>query len=317
MPKDVTNGKLKSVTVIFSPYHVGIRDHAVGAGPGRLRNSGLVSAIRKLDVEVHEVEIERVYDAEGDIGRSFEVIRRIARAVTAARDAESFPIVIAGNCSATVGVLAGLSGSEAIAERELGCIWFDSHDDFNVPDTVLSGYFDSMGVAIMAGQCWKTLAGSVPGFRPLRLERFVHVGMRDVNELEKKRVKEAGYDVVWGNEQDKVDFRSELERVVGRKREMAVDGGWTMVHVDLDCLDGSVARVNKYGGTKGGLMGQDLSGCLDLLGRGGQGKVMPMSLTIASYDPEYDESGRVAGIAVEAVEGFVRALKETGALEGG
>ena len=32
-----------------------------------------------------------------------------------------------------------------------------AHDDFNIPDTVLSGYFDGMPIAIMAGQCWKAL----------------------------------------------------------------------------------------------------------------------------------------------------------------
>ncbi|KAI1615400.1 hypothetical protein EDD36DRAFT_188233 [Exophiala viscosa] len=315
MSEDVTYGTLRPVTVIFSPYHVGIHNHAVSAGPGRLRNSGLVSSLQKLGVKVHEVEIKRVYNSEGDIGRSFEVIRRIAWAVTAARDGGSFPIVIAGNCSATVGVLAGLTGCKAFAERELGCIWFDSHDDFNIPDTVMSGYFDSMGVAIMAGQCWKALAGSVPGFRPLKLKRFVHVGMRDVNELERVRVSEAGYDVVWGDEERKVDFRGELEEAIGGNKEMKEDGGLTMVHVDLDCLDGSVARVNKFGGTKGGLMGEDLVRCMDLLGSGAEGNVMPVSLTVASYDPQYDDGGKVAGIAVGAVEGFVRALMETGVLE--
>lgn len=319
MPQDVTSEKLKSVTVILSPYHVGIRDHAVGAGPGKLRDSGLCSRIRELGIQVHEVEIERVYDSEGDIGRSFEVMRRIARAVTAARDGGSFPIVIAGNCSATVGVLGGLSGSKAFDQTELGCIWFDSHDDFNIPDTVQSGYFDSMGVAIMAGQCWKALAASVPGFKPLRLERFVHVGLRDVNELERTRVREAGYDVVWGDDdvKKKVDFRGELERVIERTEELHREGGLTMVHVDMDCLDGSIARVNKFGGTKGGLMGEDLLECLDLLGRGAGAKVTPVSLTVASYDPEYDEGGKVAGIAVQGVEEFVRTLKKKGVLEGG
>ena len=63
---------LHSVTVIFSPYHVGIHDHAVGTGPGRIREKGLPSKLQELGIAVHEVEIGRVDDFDGDIGRSFE-----------------------------------------------------------------------------------------------------------------------------------------------------------------------------------------------------------------------------------------------------
>jgi arginase len=70
---------LQSVTVIFSPYHVGIRHHAAGAGPARIREKGLVLSLLHLGVAVHEVEIEPVDDFDGDIGRSFEVIRRTAK----------------------------------------------------------------------------------------------------------------------------------------------------------------------------------------------------------------------------------------------
>ena len=66
---------LHSVTVIFSPYHVGIRDHAVGAGPGRIREKGLLSKLRELGVAVHEVEIEPVDDFDGDTFRAVYTVR--------------------------------------------------------------------------------------------------------------------------------------------------------------------------------------------------------------------------------------------------
>ena len=58
-----------SLTIIFSPYHVGIRDHRVGDGPNRIRALGLVSSLEKLGIKVHIDEIPPVDDFEGEIGR--------------------------------------------------------------------------------------------------------------------------------------------------------------------------------------------------------------------------------------------------------
>jgi arginase len=296
---------LHSVTVIFSPYHVGIRDHAVGAGPGRIREKGLVFKLQKLGIAVHEVEIEPVDGFDGDIGRSFEVFRRTAKLVTAARDAGSFPIVVSGNCGASVGVLAGLTGSRDLKEKELGCVWFDAHDDFNVPDTVLSGYFDSMGIAIMAGQCWKALSKTMPGYKPLDLKKFVHRGLRDLNDIERSRVAEAGYPVIWGNTESHVDFRGELEQQLDKRSINPA-----MVHVDLDCLDSSVGQVNKFEPAPGGLSEDDLIGCLKML----PAKVDAVSLTIGSFDPVYDKEDKITGIAIRGIISFVSSLLDTGIL---
>lgn len=79
---------------------------AVGAGPAHLKLRGLVSTIRKRGIKVDEVELPPVHDEfEGDIARSFEVLRRTAISVRQAHEQASFPIVIAGNCSSSVGVL--------------------------------------------------------------------------------------------------------------------------------------------------------------------------------------------------------------------
>ena len=296
-----------SVTVIFSPYHVGIHNDAVGAGPTRLREQGLLAAVRKLGVVVNEFEIKPVDEvAEGDIGRSFEVFRRTAKLVTAARDAGSFPIVVAGNCSAEVGVLGGIRGSKELGASEVGCVWFDAHDDFNVPDTVLSGYFDSMPVAIMAGQCWKALLQTIPGYKPLDLARFVHCGLRDVNDMERKRVLDAGYPVIWGRTDKHVDFGAELRKVLDSR---AV--GPALVHVDLDSLDSTVGQASGFPPAPGGLSENDLIECLKILAV----QAEPVSLTVASFDPAYDADDKITGVAIRAVVSFVSSLLEGGILK--
>lgn len=172
-----------------------------------------------------------------------------------------------------------------------------------MPDTVLSGYFDSMPVAMMAGQCWKALLETVPGFRPLNLARFVHCGLRDVSDAERERVSSAGYPVVWGDTERNVDFREELGRILDRRPINPA-----MVHLDLDVLDSSVGQVNKFAAAPGGILEEDFIGCLKMLA----GRVRPLSLTVASFDPTYDSDDRVVGIAIRGVIAFVRSLIDSG-----
>lgn len=293
---------LRSISLIFSPYHVGIRNQGPGAGPAFIRGRGLLPALKTLGLPIRELEIEPVDDSEGEIGRSFEVIRRTSKLVTQERNAGSFPIIFSGNCSASVGVAAGLAASENLKQEEIGCVWFDAHDDYNTPDTVMSGYFDSMPIAMLAGQCWKGLLKTVPGHRPLDLQRLVHVAMRDVTEVERARVVEAGFDVVWGSTEKKVDFAGELGGILKRKEKCP-----TMVHLDLDSLDVSLGKVNKFS-APGGLLEADLDGCLRHVSQA----TLPASLTVASLDPSFEGAENIAEIAVRVVRAFTEQLVTSG-----
>lgn len=183
-------------------------------------------------------------------------------------------------------------------------MWFDAHDDFNTPDTVMSGYFDSMPIAMLAGQCWEGLLGTVPGHEAMDLERLVHVGMRDVNDLERARVVEAGFDVIWGSTEKKVDFGAELGVVLRRKKL-----GATMVHFDVDSLDMSIGHANRFA-APGGLLREDIIGCL----KGISETAEPVSLTVASFDPSYEGAGNLASVAVEAIKVFLQSLVRSGVL---
>ena len=294
------NAALESVSLVYSPYHVGLRDEGPGAGPGFLRSHGLAQSLRDMGVTVNELEIEPVDDFEGEIGRGFEILRRTSALVTQERDRGSFPIVLSGNCSATVGVAAGLSASRGLQRADLGCVWFDAHDDYNTPDTVMSGYFDSMGVAMLTGECWKGLLSTVPGHRPLNIEKIVHVGMRDVTPLERQRVVESGMEVVWGSTEERVAFADRLcESLMVKNLGLTP----TMIHIDLDCLDTSIGRANKFA-APGGLLGDDLLGCLRRM----VSVVEPVSLTVASLDPSYDGAERFAELGIDAVRMLVKIL---------
>jgi arginase len=111
-------------------------------------------------------------DAEwnGELVTAFTLHRIIAGEVTAARDAGQVPVLLSGNCNATLGVLAGLAAS--VPRR--GLLWFDAHGDFNTPDIDRNGFLDGQGVAMITGRCWTAATAAVPGFRALADEPGLH-----------------------------------------------------------------------------------------------------------------------------------------------
>ncbi|KAK0638938.1 hypothetical protein B0T16DRAFT_497131 [Cercophora newfieldiana] len=326
----ISSPPLSSITLISSPYHVGLHKspshrsrisegpaYLIGASASTSSSEGLLPALRSLapTIPIHMVEIPPVEDDfEGEIGRSFEILRRTSAAVSDARTGGSFPVVVAGNCCSSVGVMSGLSAAFALPaegesekEKEIGCIWFDAHDDYNVPDTVVSGYFDSQGIAMMAGESWKALVATIPGFKPVDLKKVVHVGMRDVNELERGRVKGSEMGVVWGGEG--VDFVGGLEKELDRRLEL---GSEVLVHLDLDVLDVSVGKANAFA-CGGGLSEEDLRGCMRKIVE----RTVPLAFTVASFDPfcDSEESARrITAAAVDAVKIVVQRLQAKGLL---
>jgi arginase len=283
----------ESITIIFCPYHVGTRDHRVGNGPHRIRQMGIIEQLQNLGVKVTLTEITPVDDFEGEIGRSFEILRRLSKAVKDARAANSFPLVLSGNCNATVGIAAGLQGV-----ANLGAVYFDAHDDMDTPDTHMNGYFDAMGVAMIGGQSWHRLMATVPGHEPLRLDQFVYVGLRDIDEVQRQNVAKSGAKVVWGDASAKVDFRTELDKVLTKESLKSA-----MVHLDLDVLDESLGKVNGYE-SAGGLSESDLNACLALVPE----KVTPMSLVVCSFNPDSGSGDEIAAVAVKATCTFVQSL---------
>ncbi len=66
------------LTLIVCPYHVEILRHRVGKGLERILSSLLPKLEQDHSVTVTVKTIEPVDEYEGEIGRSFELIRRIS-----------------------------------------------------------------------------------------------------------------------------------------------------------------------------------------------------------------------------------------------
>ncbi len=89
---------------------------------------------------------------------------------------DSPPLVVSGDCTTSLGVLAGLQRSG----HNVGIVWFDAHADFHTEDTTTSGYLGGMPLALAVGVGLPTLPAAL-GLRPVTESRVVLVDARDTD----------------------------------------------------------------------------------------------------------------------------------------
>ena len=269
------------IKLLLVPYDSGQRNIRMGAGPEHLCASGLKE---HLAAENHTVEVKTIEPASADwraeVQTSFELMRAVAKHVRRAREARQFPIVLAGNCNAALGVLAGLG-------PHTGVVWLDAHGDFNTPQTTRSGFLDGMTLATATGRCWTEMARSIEGFEPVPDEAVVLLGARDLDPGEEAALARSKV-IRLSADAATIGIQSVLQSL---SQEMAQ----FYLHLDMDALDPIEGRANSYS-ARGGFSSTDLQTLLSRIA----GKLPIKALTIAGYDPSYDKDGTVCRVAFQA-----------------
>ena len=277
------------VHLLLVPYDSAHRGRRMGAGPECLAPAlaeRLERAGHAVTREVVEIP-ERVWPAE--VGGAFTLARRLAELARAARADGAFPVVLSGNCMATLGVVGALGAGARVA-------WFDAHGDFNTPETTTGGFLDGMALATLVGRCWTVIARTVPGFVPVAERDVRLLGARDLDPLEAEALRGSA-------------VRHVLPGDVGAGvADSSRAGAPLHVHLDLDVLDLSEGRVNGYS-TTGGLSLATLVATLQALAQ----RESVASLTLSAYDPACDEDGRAGRAAVVAAGVLLDAVAARGA----
>lgn len=145
-----------------------------------------------------------------------ELYDDVAAAVVAGLDEVDSVVVAAGDCTTSLGVLAGLHRWGLPP----GIVWLDAHADFNTAVTTPSGYLGGMPLAVACGIGEQTVPRRL-GSPPTPSSQVLLVGARDVDPGEERLLGEAGIP------------RVGLEGCV----EAALPSGPLYLHLDLDLLD--------------------------------------------------------------------------------
>lgn len=271
---------------ILVPYDLDVLRHGSGAGPEALASHGALEGLAVAGTTV----VEPSFRTSNQVQQCIEIDAAIARAVRPVCEAGSIPIVFSGNCHACLGTLSGIGARASI-------IWFDAHGDLNTPETTETGYFDGMALATALGWGWSAMSRQIPGFSAADEIDTLLVGGRDLDPGERRLL-----------EQSRVGHHAPapLAERIAPDLEHALSGTRphrAYVHLDLDVIDPSVMRANRFD-APGGVTIPWLEAALREVRR--RHEIAAVGVT--AYDPSYAAPDTAAPI----VNRLLRALLHTG-----
>lgn len=278
---------MSEVALVQVPYMLGDERHAAAAGPARYVEGGarkLLTA-KGLGVTVEQVERRGGAPFPDAPAASLAVNLELADAVRRAIAAERLPLVLAGSCDASLGVLAGFDHARC------GVVWIDAHADFNTPESSVSGFFPGMSAATIAGHCHRELWAKIGDATPVAEDGMLMLGVRDLSpEAERERLERSGVRVVpWQDGRPADDVAAALDGLAGLVEDV-------YLHVDNDSFDPETAPGIVDEPVPGGLSLAQMEEIL--LGVTSRFRVRAAALT--TFTPARDEDDRTlrAGLRV-------------------
>jgi arginase len=289
------------VSILGAPTDVGAGHRGAGLGPEALRIAGLGEALVARGIDVADrgnLDGPRnPWQPPDDGYRHLAEVtawnRVVMEAVEAELDAGRMPILLGGDHCLGIGSITAVARHCRKAGKKLRVIWLDAHADFNTHHVTPSGNIHGMPVACLCGlgpRDLTHLGGDAPAMAAGDIRQ---IGIRSVDEGEKRLVKEHGLDVY--------DMRYIDEVGMKRAMEEALEGvdEDTHVHVsfDVDFLDPSIAPG--VGTTvPGGPNYREAQLVMEMIADSGR----MGSLDIVELNPLLDAQNATAKLAVELVE---------------
>jgi arginase len=292
---------LPPISLIGVPTDIGAGHRGASMGPEALRVAGLAEALRERGLEV--------VDRGNLVGPSnpwqppqsgyrhlVEVVewnRLVMQAVYDELAGGRLPIMLGGDHCLAMGSITAIARWCRERGRKLRVLWLDAHADFNTSLITPSGNVHGMPVACLCGHGPRELT-HIGGDSPaLRADEIRQIGIRSVDEGERRLVHEMGLDIY--------DMRYIDEIGMKRAMEEALDGvdADTHLHVsfDVDFLDPGIAPG--VGTTvKGGPSYRESQLVMEMIADTG----LMASLDIVELNPAFDNRNETARLAVDLVE---------------
>jgi arginase len=291
----------RAAALIGAPTDVGAADRGASMGPEALRVAGLAAALAARDLEVHDLgnlhgPANPWSAPQGGYRHLAEVVQwneLVHEACYAQLRAQRLPMLLGGDHCLSIGSISAVARHCREQGKRLRVLWLDAHADFNTPELSPSGNVHGMPVACLCGfgpAALTGLGGATPAIEPSWVRQ---IGIRSVDEGEKRFLHEQGLDVFDMRYVDEMGMRQTLEHALA-----GMDSD-THLHVsfDVDFLDPQIApgvgtRV------RGGPTYREAQLCMEMIAdtrRLG-------SLDVVELNPAFDEHNRTAVLAVDLIE---------------
>jgi arginase len=302
---------VRPLALIGVPTSAGTHGPGQEKAPQALREAGLVRGLEAAGVIVHDqgdLPLAMYQAAAADPRRRnldgvAAVAGRVADRVAEVLGRGMVPLVVGGDCTITLGVVAGFARHDG----DLGLLYFDGDADLSTPATSRSGVLDSMGVAHLLGEGAPALARLGPRYPLLAADRLLLFGFDDPDDL--------------GDAQQALLARhapaawpaSRVREVPGGPRvaaaaalaELEARAGTVVVHFDVDAVDSGDLPLANFPHHGQGLALAEALACLEVF------LASPKlgGLVVTEVNPDHDPDGGQLG---RLVDGLVAALAGRG-----
>ena len=291
----------RSVSLIGAPTDVGAGIPGARMGPEALRVAGIARAIAKFGIDVQDFgNIAGPANPELPAVDGFRHLLETVRWNQALYDAvyaelcvDRLPILLGGDHSLSIGSISAVARHCRERRKKLRVLWFDAHADFNTATLTPSGNIHGMPVACLCGHGPQELieiGGHTPALNPKDIRQ---IGIRSVDEGEKRRVHDMGIEVFDMRYIDEIGMRHTMERA------LALLDPNTHLHIslDVDFLDPDIAPG--VGTTvRGGPTYREAQLCMEMIADTGR----LASLDVVELNPALDVRNQTAALAVDLIE---------------
>ena len=277
--------------VIGVPTSAGAFAPGQEQAPQALRDAGLLDLLRRSGVEVRDRgdceswrwRPDRENRRAQNLTKVVEIVQDTARRVREAALDGEVTLVLGGDCTVGIGTVAG----HVAAGERVGVIYFDSHADLNVPESVSEGALDWMGLAHMLGEPGAAqqlvgAAGGAPLLEPRQVVLFAW-GPDQATGFEREVIERRAIETV-----RVAEVAADPEGAAARARRLIEDRcDRLLVHFDVDVIDFTDVPLSENWGRNEGLSFDDALGALETL----LSSPRLAGLTITELNPDHAERG--------------------------
>ena len=302
-------GRNKKIGIIGVPlgFGAGQKGSELGATALRLaeiRGSSLTEHIVELGYEVTDygdVEIvkpNRVAQAEENPKYLKEILASYANMAADIKNIlsrDEFPVILGGDHSIALGTFSAISSFYLGQEKEIGLIWLDAHADMNTAESSPSGNVHGMPLAALLGHGEPSLV-NLEGYAPKLNPKFcAHVGGRDLDLGERRRIRELGMRENFFTMSD-IDRRGMLSCIEDAIAIAASAPDGFAVTFDIDIID---PRFAPGSGTlvRGGITYREAHLALEVIAEHGGMR----SFEIVEVNPMLDQNNNTVELASELI----------------
>ena len=289
----------RNIKIISAPSILGLKPTGVQDLPKSLLASGLAEALgtgtHVINVDTFNEKYKNEREAPWQVLNA-EAIKHfsigLGNVLSDTMQNGFFPIVLGGDCSILIGIMASLKTSGAY-----GLIFLDAHADFYEPEKSITGEVADMDLAIITGRGPELLT-NINDLGPyVKDEHVIHIGQRDQEETKKygsQDIKNSAVRCICLADIHGRGISAVKDDVLHTINLADVEGFW--IHYDTDVLSDDINPAVDYR-IPGGLSFHEVECVIQAVLQSGRAR----GLSVTIFNPRLDSDEKISKKIVKSL----------------